>query len=148
MSQLSPHFSLQELTRSDYAARHNINNVPMPRIVENLVFTAQRMEEVRALLGHPIAVSSGYRSQELNDAIGGSLTSQHRYGLAVDFTCEAFGSPFEVCKAIEASGIQYDQLIHEYGQWCHISFVRTAPRRQELTTFSPGRYTPGITQRK
>lgn len=148
MSQLSPHFSLAELTRSDYAARHNISNVPMPRIVENLVFTAQRLEEVRALLGYPMVVSSGYRSQALNDAIGGSLMSQHRYGLAVDFTCEGFGSPFEVCKAIEASGIKFDQLIHEYGAWCHISFVRTAPRRQCLTIFTPGRYTPGITQRK
>ena len=132
MIQLSPHFSLQELTRSDYAARHNINNVPMPRIVENLVFTAQRMEEVRALLGHPIAVSSGYRSQELNDAIGGSLTSQHRYGLAVDFHCPDFGSAREIVAAIAASDIPFDQLIEEYGEWTHISFVRTAPRRQVL----------------
>lgn len=146
MSQLSPHFSLAELTRSDYAARHNISNVPMPRIIENLVFTAQCLEAVRSLLGHPMAVHSGYRSQEVNDAVGGSLTSQHRYGLAVDFTCEAFGSPFEVCKAIEASPIQFDQLIHEYGQWVHISFVRREPRRSVLSIFSPGRYLQGIRQ--
>lgn len=144
---MSQHFTLEELTFSDYAARHNINNAPPARIVENLNYTAERLEEVRALLKLPMRVTSGYRCPELNDAVGGSLTSQHRYGLAVDFTCEAFGSPFEVCKAIEASGIQFDQLIHEYGRWVHISFVRNAPRRQSLTIFNPGRYMPGITQR-
>jgi uncharacterized protein YcbK (DUF882 family) len=115
--------------------------------VENLRYTAGRLEEVRALLNHPMAISSGYRSPALNDAVGGSLTSQHRYGLAVDFTADGFGTPFEVCKAIEAGGIAYDQLIHEYGSWVHISFVRHNPRGQTLTTFAPGRYTPGITQR-
>jgi hypothetical protein len=144
---VTPHFSLDELTRSDYAVRHNICNDPGPDALAALAFTAEQMEAVRALLGHPIAVSSGYRSPALNAAIGGSMNSQHRDGLAVDFTCDAFGTPFEVCKAIEASAIPFDQLIHEYGRWTHISFSREAPRRQCLTTFRPGRYTPGITQR-
>lgn len=146
MNQLSPHFTLEELTRSEYAARHNINNTPMPRIIENLRYTAERLEEVRGLLYRPMAISSGYRSQALNDAVGGSMTSQHRYGFAVDFTCEAFGSPFEVCKAIEASPIEFDQLIHEYGKWTHISFARHVPRRSVLSVFSPGRYLQGILQ--
>lgn len=146
---MSANFSLDELCFSEYAARHNIPNKPMPRIVENIEQVLMPgLEEVRALLKCPMIVSSGFRSQAVNDAVGGSLTSQHRYGLACDFRAPAFGSPFEVCKAIEASGIKFDQLIHEYGQWCHISFVRTGPRRgHTLTTYSPGRYTPGITQR-
>jgi hypothetical protein len=144
---LSEHFTLEEMTFSDYAARHNISNVPMPRVVENLTFLAGNLEKVRAVLKCPMRITSGYRSEALNASIGGSLTSQHRYGLAVDFVAPAFGSPFEVCKAIEASDIEYDQLIHEYGRWVHISFVRNNPRRHALTIFNPGRYTPGITQR-
>jgi hypothetical protein len=145
---MSEHFTLRELTRSDYAARHNISNEPMPRIVENIELVLMPgLEQVRALLKHPMHISSGFRTQALNDAIGGSLTSQHRYGLAADFTCDRFGSPFEVCKAIESSDIQFDQLIHEYGQWVHISFVRNAPRRSVLSIFNPGRYMPGIRQR-
>lgn len=145
---LSPHFTLDELIFSEYAARHNINNEPPERIVENLRFLASKLEEVRAVLQAPMVVSSGYRSPALNDAVGGSLTSQHRYGLAADFVAPRFGTPFEVASAIAASPIAFDQLIHEYGKWVHISFVRRDPRRQTLTIFNPGRYTPGITQRK
>lgn len=145
---LSPHFTLDELIFSEYAARHNINNEPPERIVENLRFLASKLEEVRAVLQAPMVVSSGYRSPALNDAVGGSLTSQHRYGLAADFVAPRFGNPFEVASAIAASEIAFDQLIHEYGKWVHISFVRRDPRRQTLTIFNPGRYTPGITQRK
>lgn len=141
---LSEHFTLEELTFSQTAARLGIANEPPPRIVENLTFLASRLEEVRALLKAPMVVSSGYRSPALNDAIGGSLTSQHRYGLAADFVAPRFGSPFEVASALAASSLDFDQLIHEYGRWVHISFVRREPRRQTLTIFNPGRYTPGI----
>lgn len=141
---LSEHFTLDEMVFSDYAARHNIDNRPPERIVDNLKYTAEQLEKVRALLKCPMQITSGYRSPSLNDAVGGSLTSQHRYGLAVDFVAPGFGSPFEVCTAIEASGIMFDQLIHEYGRWVHISFVRNAPRRSVLSIFSPGRYWPGL----
>lgn len=144
---LSPHFTLEELTFSDYAARHNIDNRPPERIVENLKFLAGKLEEVREVLKCPMRITSGYRSPALNDSIGGSLTSQHRYGLAADFVAPEFGSPFEVCKALEASGVEYDQLILEFGKWVHISFVRNAPRRVALSIYSPGRYTPGIVAR-
>lgn len=144
---MSAHFTLDELCFSEYAARHNIPNKPMPRIVENIeLVLIPGLEQVRALLKCPMIVSSGFRSQVLNDAVGGSITSQHRYGLACDFHAPAFGTPFEVCKAIEASGIAFDQLIHEYGQWVHVSFVRNDPRRSVLSIFSPGRYQQGIRQ--
>jgi hypothetical protein len=145
--QLSPHFTLAEFTRSDYAARHNINNRPLEGTIERLRDTAERLEEVRALLKSPITITSGYRCPALNASVGGSVGSQHVLGLAVDFVAPDFGTPFEVCQAILASGIQFDQLIHEYGEWTHISFVRFNPRRHALTIFTPGRYTPGITQR-
>lgn len=144
---LSEHFSLDELTFSQTAARLGLANDPPPRIVENLTFLASRLEEVRALLKTPMVVSSGYRSPAVNDAVGGSVTSQHRFGLAADFVAPGFGSPFEVAKAIEASGIAYDDLILEFGRWVHISFVRNAPRRQTRSIFKPGSYLPGIVPR-
>jgi hypothetical protein len=144
---LSEHFTLDELTFSQTAARMGLNNEPPPRIVENLTFLASRLEEIRALLKAPMVVSSGYRSPAVNDAVGGAATSQHRFGLAVDFVAPGFGDPFEVAQAIAASGIAFDQLIHEYGKWVHISFVRNNPRRQALSIFKPGAYVPGIVQR-
>jgi zinc D-Ala-D-Ala carboxypeptidase len=144
---LSEHFTLEELTFSDFAARNGIANTPMPRIQENLVFLAERLEAVRAVLKAPMRITSGFRSETVNSAVGGSLTSQHRYGLAADFVAPAFGSPYEVAKALEASNLQYDQLIHEFGSWVHISFVRREPRRQALSIFKRGPYLPGILPR-
>ena len=125
---MSKNFTLAELTFSEWAARNGLLNKPMPRIVENLEWLMERLEEVRALLGHPMRVTSGFRSETVNAGVGGSLMSQHRYGLACDFLCPGFGSPAEVVAAIEASALQFDQLIDELG-WVHISFVRNNPRR-------------------
>lgn len=144
---LSEHFTLAELTFSEYAARNGLNNTPMPRVAENLQFLAERLEEVRARLGVPMRITSGFRSEAVNAGVGGSLTSQHRYGLAADFVAPEFGDPYEVAKAIEESGIAFDQLIHEYGQWVHISFVRREPRRQALSVFRAGQYLPGIVRK-
>jgi putative chitinase len=57
-------------------------------------------------------------------------------GWAVDFTCKAYGDPLAVCKAIESSGIKFDQMIHEFGRWTHISFAPEM-RGQKLTIFRP-----------
>lgn len=146
---LTPHFTLDELVRSDIAARRGLLNVPTPFLVENLQFLAERMEEVRARLGVPLVISSGYRSPAVNAAAGGSIDSQHRFGLAADFRAPEFGSPFEVCCALLAApGIQFDRLIYEYESWTHVSFVRREPRREALTVMTlngkPGPYKPGI----
>ncbi len=77
---LSPHFSLEELTISDYAARHGIDNAPPPAVFETLQRTAQKMETVRRVLGYPIHVTSGFRCAELNKAIGGVPISAHLTG--------------------------------------------------------------------
>jgi hypothetical protein len=130
---LTPHFSLEELTQSQTAARLGLDNTPTARVLENLQHTADRMEEVRELLGgRSILVSSGFRSQKVNDAVGGALTSQHRYGLAVDFICPGFGTPARIVDHLSVAPIMFDQLIEEFGQWVHISFVRNNPRRQVL----------------
>ena len=132
---LAPHFSLQELTVSQEADRRGLINTPPPEIIENLRQTAVLMENVRTILGDkPIIVNSAYRSPAVNQAIGGSKTSAHMLGLACDFICPKFGSPYQVAIAIRDSGIAYDQLILEYG-WIHIGLP--APmrpmRRQNLT---------------
>jgi len=143
--QLSEHFSLEELTASETASRLSIDNYPNDTIKARLKdVTAPGMEQVRAFLGHPILVTSGYRSLDLNKVVpGSSNTSAHTLGYAVDFKCPAFGTPYEVCQALATSGIQFDQIIHEYRAWTHISF--DPKHRMQLLTKNTGRpYTAGI----
>ena len=119
---LSQYFTLQELTKSQYATRKGISNLPTGIYMQNLVATAAKMDEVRKLLGKPIYVSSGYRNPAVNDAVGGSPTSSHMSGQAIDFTCPEFGTVQEVFDAIRKSPIRYDQVLNEYDQWCHLGF--------------------------
>lgn len=128
MTQLTEHFSLEELTFSQAAARRGLSNQPGPDELGRLKRTAEGMEQVRDLLGVPINVSSGYRSKAVNAIIGGVETSQHVRGEAVDFTARRFGSVAETVAKIAASDIAFDQLINEYGQWVHISFINPAER--------------------
>ncbi|MEI6684307.1 MAG: D-Ala-D-Ala carboxypeptidase family metallohydrolase [Bacteroidota bacterium] len=144
---LSPHFSLEELTFSQTAARQGIDNSASPQVAANLVLVAGILEDIRSLLGDvPIHISSGYRCPALNTLIGGSRTSAHMNGLAADFTAPDFGSVLEVAQAIAASGLVFDQLIHEYGTWVHVGMAAAgvAPRRQLLTIFKGTPYMPGI----
>ena len=132
--QLSPNFSLSDLVRSETAEERGIDNTPPPEVVENLKRLAASLEAVRALLGAPLEISSGYRCAALNEAVGGSSTSQHLQGLAVDFECPAFGTPLEVADAIRRSALEFDQCILEFGRWVHLSFS-DAPRRRMLTIY-------------
>ena len=131
MMQLTKHFTLEEFTESQTAARLHINNDPSPDVLSNLFLLASTMEEVRALLNKPIYISSGYRSPKLNKAIGGSKTSAHIKGLACDFVCRGFGDPLSVCREISESTIHFDQLIYE-GTWVHLG-LSDNPRREVLT---------------
>ena len=144
--QLSPHFTLAEATRSDAAIRLGVENTPTEMHLRNIQYTAQMMEKVRAVLGgNPIKVSSWYRNPQVNRAVGGVANSQHAIGHAVDFTCPAFGSIIDVCKALRASDIPFDQLIWEYGRWVHIGFCNCPkPRRQVLTIREGSGYVNGL----
>ena len=144
--QLSRHFTLEELTVSQEAARRGLDNTPDAETIENLKRLAILLEEIRLLLGPPIIVSSGYRSPKVNSIVGGSSNSAHKYGLAADFTCPGYGSVYEVCMAIRDSGIVYDQLILEFGAWVHIG-LSDEPRRQNLSIFKGTGYLPGIVER-
>jgi putative chitinase len=140
MTQLSPHFSLNELT----VTNTGLPNAPPPPELANLTETAALMEMVRALLGHAITVNSGYRSPAVNKKVGGVASSDHVKGMAVDFVCPEFGDCYAIAKAIEASNIPFGQLIYE-GSWVHIS---TRPNAQRLLTLQRGGgYARGIVRR-
>lgn len=135
---LSPNFTLAEMTVSQTAFRKGIDNKPSDEVVENLRKTAEFLEIIRATVGAPIIVSSGYRSAELNKAVGGSATSDHVEGYAADFNIPGM-TPIEVARAIRGSGLKFDQLILEGvgpaspdGQWVHIS-VDPKMRNEVLT---------------
>ena len=133
--QLTDNFSLAQLTFSETAEQKGIDNAAPPEIVGNLRRLANGLEAVQALLGMPLDISSGYRCPELNRAVGGSPTSQHTLGLAADFVCAGFGTPLDVAAAIQASAIEFDQCILEYGRWVHLSFS-TAPRGRVLSIYN------------
>jgi zinc D-Ala-D-Ala carboxypeptidase len=138
-TQLTPHFSLEELQATQH---REIDNAAPSSLIPILTDTATRMEAVRTLLGdRVITVSSGYRCPALNTAVGGSPTSAHMSGHAVDFNCYGFGDPLAVCRALAASDIPFDQVIREY-TWTHISFDPRM-RRQTLTA-QRGHYVDGL----
>ena len=131
---LSPHFTLEELTVSDTAARHGLSNQPSPEHLENLKRLAAFLEEVRALLGKPVLVNSAYRSPEVNAAVKGSKNSQHCHGCAADLRVPGM-TPKQVVTAVINSKLQFDQVIEEFGSWTHISIPNKpdiGPRKQAL----------------
>jgi zinc D-Ala-D-Ala carboxypeptidase len=131
---LSPNFTLKELTVSEIAARRNLDNTPNATEVANLVRVAELLEQVRALLGKPILVNSAFRSKAVNDAVGSRDTSQHRLGCAADIRVPGF-TPKQVVQACIDAKIPFDQIIEEFDAWTHISVPNTpsaAPRRQAL----------------
>ena len=132
---LSPNFTLAELTASETAARNGLDNTPGPIAYQNLVRLANFLEEVKKVLGgKPIIINSAYRGPEVNAHVGGSKNSQHMVGCAADIRVPGM-SPNEVCKAVIASDLQYDQLIREFDSWTHISITNeegSTPRGQTL----------------
>ena len=132
---LSENFTLEELTASETAARKGIDNTPSEEVIDNLKRLAAALQEVRALLNHrAILVSSGYRSPELNQAVGGSATSDHCKGLAADFICPSYGTPNDIVRAIAASDLPFKQVIREFDKWVHLSIPEEGqePRKQAL----------------
>jgi zinc D-Ala-D-Ala carboxypeptidase len=121
---LTKHFTLQELTHSDIAQRHSLDNTPDKKIIPNLIRVAELLEDVRALFNKPIIVNSGYRSVAVNALLGSKPTSQHCIGCAADIRIEGL-TPDEIVKKIVKSDIQYDQVIREFDSWVHISIPKT-----------------------
>lgn len=144
--QLTKHFSLAEATYSATAITKEINNHPSKEQLVQLVYSAQQLEIVRRILGNkPVNITSWLRVSELNRAVGGSPTSDHQTGGAIDFKCPRFGSPHEICLQLMQfkEELAYDQLILE-PTWVHISFPIGRSRGQELTYVQGAAFKKGI----
>lgn len=140
--QITEHFSLKELTRSETARRLGLQNVPSAAEMANIQYTAEQLEKIRAYVGRGIVVTSCFRSERVNKAVGGSPTSAHRFGLAAD--CDAIGLTSlafakEIIKMRDEGKIKFDQLILEFpergdGAWVHVGFRRNNPMRNQIMT--------------
>lgn len=136
MNRLSPNFTLDEFLRSETAVRHGID---MSVIPGGVVYSNLRrlcthvLQPLRDALG-PVYVLSGYRPDALNRLVGGSPTSQHINGLAADIVVRD-RSPLDVARWIRSHLDTYDQVIHEFGQWTHVSVADAGarPRMHALT---------------
>tara|TARA_R100001129_G_scaffold186658_1_gene179776 strand:+ start:8090 stop:8524 length:435 start_codon:yes stop_codon:yes gene_type:complete len=132
--QLTPNFSLEELTASQIASRRGIDNTPNSVQLSNLRRLATLLQEVRDYFNVPIFINSGFRCKELNQAVNSSSSSQHLLGCAADIRILGVSPNSAVVRIIE-SGIFYDQVICEYDSWVHISVPNEegeAPRKNAL----------------
>jgi zinc D-Ala-D-Ala carboxypeptidase len=135
---LSTNFSLSELTKSEAATRLGLDNTPALQIIENLEALVENiLQPVRDKFG-PVVVTSGYRSPEVNKAIGGSATSDHCKGQAADF--EVLGKDNRELAIWIAENMQFTQLILEFYKpgvpdsgWVHCSYDPGNLKRQVLT---------------
>ena len=132
MTQLTKHFSLEELT---FTSHREFDNTPNDVEIANLTRLAEFLEKVKTVFNNkPIMINSAYRSKQVNDAVGSKDTSQHRLGCAADFRVPGM-TPDQVVKTILGSNLEYDQLIREFDSWTHISITNTMdgkPRKQAL----------------
>lgn len=137
---ISEHLDLSELIRSESAKRRGIANMPTEAHIVNLKLLAEKVfEPIRNNFRCPIHISSGYRSAELNKAVGGATTSQHSSGEAIDIDMD--GSPNGVTNKMVFDYIkkylEFDQLIWEFGtaenpDWVHVSYESTGKQRKQV----------------
>ena len=134
---LSKNLSLSEVTKSLTAKRLGIDNTPDDWVQENLKAVAEHVfQPLRDSFKCPIFVSSGYRSAELNTAIGGSRRSQHVEGRALDLDGDVYGrcTNSQIFEWIREN-LEFDQLIWEFGDtdnpdWVHVSYVHDGNNRK------------------
>lgn len=133
---LSKNLSLLECTKSITAKRLDIDNTPSEDVIDNLKALANDVfQPIRDYFRVPIGVNSGYRSKELNKAVGGSRTSQHMAGEALDIDADIYGGLtnkqiFDYIK----DNLDFDQLIWEFGDdstpdWVHVSYKKEGENR-------------------
>lgn len=148
--QLTPHFSLEEFTFSETAIRQGIDNTLPKDLLPRAIETAQMMERIRAYLtivkgkDVPIFITSAYRCLRLNRALGSKDTSDHPRMWALDWRAPTFGTPYEVCLALQRAvdQLKIGQLIHEYGRWVHTSSHMVDKPVNRVITYKPGQPHP------
>ena len=148
--QLSGHFSLSELTKSQTAERKGISNKPTLEHIENLTeLCTHILEPTRRNFSKPMVITSGYRSEELCEAIGSKTTSQHAKGEAADF--EMFGLDNKSLAKYIKNNLIFDQLILEFYKnddpasgWVHCSYSKEENRKEALL-YNGKEYTQWVT---
>jgi hypothetical protein len=138
--QLSKNLTLAEVTRSETAKRRGISNMPTPEHIENFKKLAENVfQPIREHFGVPIHISSGYRSKALNTAIGGSLSSQHCQGEAIDIDMDGSANGVTNAQVFNyiKDNLNFDQLIWEFGttsnpDWVHVSYESTGKQRKQV----------------
>jgi zinc D-Ala-D-Ala carboxypeptidase len=141
---LSEHLSLSEVIRSESAKRNGISNMPTPEHIENFKILATKVfEPIREHFGVPIRISSGYRSKELNKCVGGSTTSQHSSGEAIDIDQDQTTITNKQVFDYIRDNLTFDQLINEFDySWVHVSYKANGKQRGEvLEAYKVGKVT-------
>jgi hypothetical protein len=139
MTALSKYATLDECSRSVTASRLGIDNNPPVEVRDNLREVCSKVfDPCREFVGGPLAIASGYRSPKLNKAVGGSKTSEHMVGQALDIDCDTFGNKTnaELFYFIK-DNLEFNQLIWEFGtdknpEWIHVSYSRLHNKKQIL----------------
>jgi hypothetical protein len=127
---ITKNFSLREMIHSDIAVRDGIQNVPNGKHLDALIALCENvLQPLRDKLGVPVRVSSGFRCVALNRVVGGAPNSQHLRGEAADIHAKGYTAN-ELFHLILLSGIEFDQVIEEFGEWVHISYTKRRKNRQ------------------
>lgn len=130
------YFTIEELTKSDTATRRGINNTPTEEIKKNLTTLVDRvLDPLRTAWGAPIVVNSGYRCPALNEAVGGSKTSDHMTGRAADIEAvdRTRASNARLFALVQSLGLSFDQLIDESNMsWVHVSYRSETENRKQI----------------
>lgn len=145
------YFTIDELTRSATAKRLFIDNTPTREIKENLTALVEKvLDPLRKKFGRPIIVTSGYRCEKLNKAVGGAKNSQHKVGQAADIrtVSDSREDNLALLRCVLSSGLPFDKLISEFvdvkgrPDWIHISY---SPQERGIKlTCKGGLYFSGI----
>ena len=136
--QLSKNLVLAEVIRSETAKRKGISNIPTPEHIENFKKLAENVfQPIRDHFGVPIYISSGYRSKALNKAVGGSLSSQHCQGEAIDIDMDGTSITNKQIFDFIKDNLVFDQMIWEFGTdknpgWVHVSYESTGRQRKQI----------------
>jgi zinc D-Ala-D-Ala carboxypeptidase len=145
---LSRNLTLLEMTRSDMAKRKGVSNQPTPEHIENMVILANKIfQPIREHFQVPIYISSGYRSAALNKKIGGSKSSQHLTGEAIDIDMDGHSSGItnkEIFNFIK-DNLSFDQLIAEFKEgndlgWVHVSYKHIGNQRKQILIATKGTF--------
>jgi zinc D-Ala-D-Ala carboxypeptidase len=151
--QLSKNFSLEEMTKSETALRHGMDNTPKAGEIANLVVLCEKvLQPVREHYAKGVKVNSGYRHPEVNAKVGGSKTSDHCKGMAADI--EIPGVPNHELAEWISKNLEFTQVILEFytpgvpdSGWVHVSYDPADLKKQELTAVKrDGKtvYLPGL----